>query len=206
MVIFIGLAIYQESNIIIKFLFDKIWSLNGDMGYMLILTQIVAIIVDAFIAFSKKKQNVYLAFLIGNSAHGLVELVNKNWCGVITYIIIVIRSIAVLKKDKIGTSHHSIPISICLAHFIFGIITYDSIQDGLAIIASCIMALVLWYSNDLQKYRLANILTDVIWSFVNVMNGTPFLLIGRFINSSMQAIAYFIYGKDTKQKLKSINK
>ena len=66
----------------------------------IIVTQIVALICDTYMAFTKTSKRVYIANTLFNIFAGLTSLLQKDYGTALSYSIILYRSVSLLYKDK----------------------------------------------------------------------------------------------------------
>lgn len=144
-----------------------------------IITQSFALICNTYCAFTKNKKNIYLVTLLFNTFCLLTGFFQGNYGLVASYIIIIYRSIALLKKDLLKTKFKLFPVTFILAHIIFGIVTWNSSWDIIPIITPIITGCIFWFSDNLQTYRFGNILNSGLWLVHNLWSQSYILCIVR---------------------------
>ena len=71
---------------------------------MVDLMQILSVIVNTYIAFTEKKKRIYIAAFLLNLAQLLMYFFNNDITTTLIYIVIVIRSLIYIYKDKFKTN------------------------------------------------------------------------------------------------------
>lgn len=145
----------------------------------IVLTQIIALICNAYCAFTNKRKNVYKVTLAFNVLCGVLGFLQGNMGLVVSYTIICVRSVLVLYKEKLGKLYNCLPIAIILAHVILGVLTWENLWSIIPIITPMATMLVHWFSDNLQHYRTLNIAANSMWLVHNMYMGSYILVIVR---------------------------
>ena len=174
--------------------------------YLLIIFQIIALIVDGYIAFSNNKKNVLLMTFVFNFLSLLLYFFIKDYSTVISYILIVTRSLVYIFQEKIKKYKFSflIPITFMSLHIILGIKTITSIWGILPIIAPCIVCYLLWFVKKRQNMRLLQALSDLLWFIHNIYSGLYIISLSRIISIILGLLAYKKNYNNQNKKVQSI--
>ena len=71
---------------------------------MVDLMQIISVIVNTYIAFTEKKKRIYIATFFLNLAQLFMYFFNNDLTTALIYIVIVVRSLVYIYKDKFKTN------------------------------------------------------------------------------------------------------
>lgn len=160
---------------------------------MVDLMQIISVIVNTYIAFTEKKKRIYIATFLLNLAQLLMYLFNNDTTTALIYIIIVVRSLIYLYKDKI--KNNIVPYIIIAIQLLIGIFTIESPLQIMSILIPCYSCWYLWFYNTTQELRIGNILANLAWAVYNFCSGLYIILIMRAITVLSNFIAYIKYRK-----------
>lgn len=155
-----------------------------------IVSQVLALLCNTFIAFSRSKRNVYIANFLFNVFALLTGFFQGDYGLCLSYTIILYRSAIMLYKDKIKSQCKHFSLTFIVAHIVLGIISWENIWSVIPIIAPIIAGSVMWYSDDLQLYRLSNILNNTLWGIHNFQSGSYILVLVRLYNVTINGVAY----------------
>lgn len=144
-----------------------------------IITQTLALICNAYVAFTKNKKRIYVANIFYNLFCILTGIIQQTYSLCTSSTIITYRSIALIYKEKIKEKYKWFPITFILLHIITGIWSYEYMIDIFSIIAPIITGLVMWYSDNLQLYRINNIIVNTMWFVYGICINTYIL---AFVN------------------------
>ena len=156
--------------------------------------QIVTVIVNMYIAVTEKKKRIYIATFLLNLSQLIIYFLNNDLTTALIYIVIVIRSLIYIYKDKFKTN--IIPYVAILIQLIIGYFTIENAIQILSVLIPCYSCWYLWFYNDTQKLRIGNIISNMVWAVYNIYNGLYILLIMRSITISSNAIAYIRRKRD----------
>lgn len=169
------------------------------MSMETIITQILALTCNTYCAFAKKKQNIYIATMLFNLFCLLTGFFQNNYALVVSYIIIMYRSVILLRKDSLKAKIPWLPITFIIGHLIFGFITWQSLWDIIPMMTPIITGCVLWYSDNIQIYRYNNILNASLWGIHNVWSQSYILVIVRVYTVIVNIVALIMNRKHCRQ-------
>lgn len=159
----------------------------------IIIFQILAIIIDVYIAFSNNKRNILIAVFSYNFLSMLLYFMIKDYTTVYSFILIVSRSFIYLFQNKIKKHKLSflVPISIMLIHVIVGLRTFESFWNIIPIAAPIIVCYLLWFEKSRQNMRLEQASSDLLWIAYNIHSGLYIICISGLFSIGSGLIAYF---------------
>lgn len=152
------------------------------------IMQIVTVIVNMYIAFTEKKKRIYIATFLLNLSQLIMYFFNNDLTTAFIYIVIVIRSLIYIYKDKFKTN--IIPYVAILIQLIIGYFTIENAVQILSVLIPCYSCWYLWFYKDTQKLRIGNIIANTVWAVYNIYNGLYIILIMRSMTIGSNAIAY----------------
>lgn len=155
---------------------------------MVTLMQIITVIVNIYISFTERKKRIYVATFLLNFAQLLLYFFNGDITTGLVYIIIVVRSLIYIYKEKFKSN--LIPYFIILIQLIIGFATIDRPLQVLSILIPCYSCWYLWFSKDTQKLRIGNIIANSAWAIYNFCDGLYIILIMRAMTIASNLIAY----------------
>lgn len=155
---------------------------------MVYIMQIVTIIVNVYISFTEKKQRIYIATFLLNLAQLLMYFFNNDLMTALIYIVIVVRSLLYIYKDKFKTN--IIPYVAIVLQLLIGFLTIKTPLQIMSIVIPCYSCWYLWFYNDTQKLRIGNIIANSAWAIYNVCDGLYIILIMRAMTIGSNLIAY----------------
>lgn len=163
-----------------------------------IILQIVAVIVDAYIAFSNDKKKILIATFVYNTFSLILFLLLKDFSTVYSYSLIVSRSVIYLYQTKLKKLKFSfiIPIGIMSLHLILGIRTATSLWHILPTLAPIVVCYLLWFEKSRQNMRIEQAISDSFWLIYNMHVGLYVLCISRVMSIICGIMAYV---KNTQQ-------
>lgn len=167
---------------------------------MVALMQVITIIVNIYISFTEKKKRIYIATFLLNFAQLIMYFLNNDFTTGLIYIVIVVRSLIYIEKDRFKTD--LIPYSIIAIQILIGVFTIENLFQLMSILIPCYSCWYLWFYNDTQKLRIGNIIANTLWAIYNVCTGLYIILIMRAMTIGSNFIAY----TRRKKELKSVNK
>lgn len=154
---------------------------------VLLILQVVAVVVNIYIAFTKKK-NVYIATFIFNTTNLFVYIWLQDTTSIVSYTLISVRSLIYMYKDKLKLV--LLPTIFIVLHIILGIFTLESPVQLLAILAPCMTCAYMWFAKDEQQLRIGNVVVALVWLIFNLALGLYGLVISRFISIIANTISY----------------
>lgn len=154
-----------------------------------IITQTLAVVCNTYITFAKKQKNIYVANFLFNLFCLITGLFQKDYALCVSYLITIYRAISLIYKDKLKARMNWFPLTFVLAHIIFGIITWVDWWCIIPIVTPIITGCILWYSDDLQIYRVNNILNNGLWTVHNLRSHSYILIITRLYTIIINIVA-----------------
>ena len=155
---------------------------------MIILMQIITIILNIYISFTEKQKRIYIAIFLQNFAQLLLYGFNNDLTTTLIYIMITIRSVLCINKNKFKTD--LVPYLIINIQLLIGCFTMENSLQLISVLISCYSCWYLWFYNDTQKIRIGNIIANTAWAIYNLYTGLYIILIMRFITITSNFIAY----------------
>ena len=152
------------------------------------IMQIVTVIVNMYIAFTEKKKRIYIATFLLNLSQLIMYFFNNDLTTALIYIVIVIRSLIYIYKDKFKTN--IIPYVAILIQLIIGYFSIENAVQIVSVLIPCYSCWYLWFYKDTQKLRIGNIIANTVWAVYNIYNGLYIILIMRSTTIGSNAIAY----------------
>ncbi len=158
---------------------------------MVDLMQIISVLVNTYIAFTEKKKRIYIATFLLNLAQFLMYFFNNDLTTSLIYIVIVVRSLIYIYKDKFKTN--IVPYLAIIIQLLIGFFTIESPIQFLSVLIPCYTCWYLWFYETTQKIRVGNIIANFAWGIYNVCTGLYIVLIMRVITILSNLIAYIKY-------------
>lgn len=155
---------------------------------MVLAMQIITVLVNIYISFTEKKKRIYIATFWLNLAQLFMYFFNKDMMTALIYIVIVVRSLLYIYKDKFKTN--VIPYAVIVLQLLIGCIKIEVPLQVLSIIIPCYSCWYLWFYNDTQKLRMGNIIANTAWAIYNVCDGLYVILIMRVMTVGSNLVAY----------------
>lgn len=152
------------------------------------LMQIVTIIVNIYISFTEKKKRIYIATFWLNFSQLLMYFFNNDLTTALIYIVIVVRSLVYIYKDKFKTN--IIPYLAITIQILIGCLTIQNRLQIFSVLIACYSCWYLWFYNDTQKLRIGNIIANTAWAIYNICNGLYIILIMRIMTIISNLSAY----------------
>lgn len=155
---------------------------------MVNVMQIVTIIINIYIAFTENKKGIYVAIFLQNFAQLIMYWFNSDLTTTLIYVVIAVRSILCIYKDKFKTD--LVPYTIINIQLIIGCCTIETPLQLISILNPCYACWYLWFYKDTQKIRIGNIITHTAWAIYNICGGLYIVLIMRIITIVSNLTAY----------------
>ena len=165
------------------------------------LMQIITVITNIYISFTEKIKRIYIATFLLNLAQMIMYFVNNDITTGIIYIVIVIRSIIYIYKDKFKSN--LMPYLMICIQLIIGIFTIENKTQIISIIIPCYTCWYLWFYNDTQKIRVGNVIANTAWAIYNMIGGLYIILIMRAMTIGSNLIAYVNRKIELKQGIET---
>lgn len=167
---------------------------------IIILMQILTIIFNIYIAFTEKRKRIYIATFLLNLSQLIMYLSDSDLTAGLIYVIVTIRSLIYIYKEKFSTN--SIPYIIIIIQLVIGYLTLENWLQIVSVLLPCYSCWYLWFSKDTQELRMGNIIANSAWAIYNFANGLYIILIMRAIAIGSNLIAYINKRKELSKKLK----
>lgn len=168
-------------------------------GKMIVdIMQVITVIVNIYISFTEKKKRIYIATFLLNLSQLFMYFFNNDITTGLIYIIIVIRSVIYIYKDKFKKD--IIPYVIISIQVLVGVFTLKNNLQIFSIMIACYSSWYLWFYNDTQKLRVGNVIANSAWSIYNICQGLYIIIIMRVITILSNLIAYIERKKVLKIK------
>ncbi len=164
---------------------------------MVLVMQIVTVLVNIYISFTEKKKRIYIATFLLNLAQLFMYFFNNDMMTALIYIVIVVRSLLYIYKDKFKTN--IIPYVAIALQLLIGYFTLETPLQIMAVIIPCYTCWYLWFYNDTQKLRIGNIIANTAWGIYNMCDGLYVILIMRVMTIGSNFVAYVRRKKQLKQ-------
>lgn len=161
------------------------------------LMQIITIIVNIYISFTEKKKRIYIATFLLNLSQLFMYVFNNDLTTGLIYIVIVIRSLLYIYKDKFKTN--IIPYLAIIIQLVIGYFTIENRLQILSILIPCYSCWYLWFYNNTQKLRIGNIVANAAWAIYNICDGLYIILIMRGMTIGSNLIAYIRRKKEVSR-------
>lgn len=152
------------------------------------LMQLITIIVNIYIAFTEEKKRIYIATFLLNLSQLIMYLFNNDLTTALIYIVITIRSLIYIYKDKFKTN--VIPYIAISIQVLIGCFTLKNTFQIFSILIASYSCWYLWFYNDIQKLRIGNIVANTAWAIYNICGGLYIIIIMRCITIVSNMIAY----------------
>ena len=167
------------------------------MEIIKIILQGIGIILGYVTSLDKNKQKIILYACISNLISLMLFLVTGRYDGVTATVVIWIRCILFLYKDKYKTT---LILWLCVtAHIIVGILSYNDIFSLITIITPILICFAYWYGSALVIKHVSNIV-NTFWIIYYIYVGLYLTAINTLINIILSMIAIFNINKDLKIK------
>ena len=163
---------------------------------MVNLMQILSVIVNTYIAFTEKKKRIYIATFLLNLTQLFMYYFNDDITTALIYIVIVLRSLIYIYKDKFKTN--IVPYLAIIAQLLIGFFTIKAPIQILSILLPCYTCWYLWFYETTQKIRIGNIIANLAWAIYNICTGLYIVLIMRAVTILSNLIAYNKYKNNEK--------
>lgn len=154
-----------------------------------IVTQTLALCCNTYVAFTKSKKHVYVASFMFNVFALLTGLFQQDYGLCVSYILIIYRSLVIIYKDRIKVKCKHFAFTFIIAHIVFGIITWKDLWSIIPVITPIFTGSILWYSDNLQLYRVNNILNNLLWSIHNIQSQSYILVVTRVYTIMINIVA-----------------
>lgn len=150
------------------------------------LLQIVGVILGYLGSLDKNKGRIILNACVTNAISILSFAITGRIDGALSAIIIWIRNLLFLRKDKYKTSA---VVWVCvLAHTIVGILSFKDVFSLIAIITPIVICIVYWYGS-VKAIKVCGNIANAFWLLYYLNVGLYIIAINTFINIVLATIA-----------------
>lgn len=158
-----------------------------------IILQGIGIILGYVASLDKNKQKIILYACISNLVSLMLFLVTKRYDGVAAVIIIWLRCLLFLYKDKYKTT---IILWLCVtAHIVVGIVSYEDIFSIITIITPIVTCFAYWYGSALVIKHISNVV-NTLWVIYYIYVGLYLTAINTSINIVLSIVAIYNINKE----------
>lgn len=155
---------------------------------MVIFMQIITLIINIYMSFTENQKRIYIAVFLQNFAQLLLYGFNNDLTTTLIYVMISIRSILCVYKDRFKTD--LIPYAIINIQLLIGCFTLENALQLIAVLMPCYSCWYLWFYNDTQKIRIGNVIANAAWGVYNLCTGLYIITIMRIIIIVSNVTAY----------------
>ena len=164
----------------------------------IIITQTIVSIIDIYMLFTHKKQNVYITNFLFALFSLMMYMCKQDYATCIIYVFISVRAFVYLYRDNLyqhKLMKYFIPFLFITIQFIIGINCYHNWWGIIPTLAPAFCCFYLWFGNDLQMLRIGNIITSIAWFLYNLHLGLYIASISRII-VALAGISAYIKNRD----------
>lgn len=164
----------------------------------IIITQLIVVLINYYIANTENKFGIYFVTFLFNLANLIMYAVNDDRTTAILYIVITVRSLVYIFKDKLK-KWHIIPILAVAAQLYVGFTTIENLWQLIPIFTPCIVCIYMWYGQTTQQLRIGNIVCNGLWGIYNFRTSLYIVALSRLITVIANVRAYIKHFNDTKK-------
>lgn len=162
-----------------------------------IIAQIIVVLINTYIATTENKKNIYIVTFLFNFANLVMYLLNGDKATSIIYIVISLRSLIYIYKDRFKTI--IVPIICILAQLFIGFTNIENIWQLIPIIVPCFVCYYMWFCKTTQQLRIWNAICNGLWGIYNFQTGLYIVMISRIITVIVNVFAFI---KNRKKDIK----
>ena len=155
-----------------------------------IITQVLALICNTYTAFAKHTKHIYVENCLFNIFAMLTGLLQQDYGLCLSYMVVIYRSILMLYKTRVKQKYPHFSITFVTLHIVLGLLTWQNGWSMIPIITPIFTGLIMWYSDDLQVYRVNNVLNNFLWLIHNLYSHSYILVVTRVYAMTVNAIAF----------------
>lgn len=157
--------------------------------------QVLSILIGYAGSLDKNKRRILFYACLSNIISILMFITTGRIDSITTSIIIGIRCILFLFKDKYKTPF---VLWICIiAHLLCGVITYTDVYSFIPLITTIVTCFLYWYGSALQ-IKYVGIVINSLWIIYYVFTSLYLVAINTFINIILSIISIFRIKKDKR--------
>lgn len=162
-----------------------------------IILQGIGTVLGYVASLNKNKQKIILFACISNLISLMLFLVTERYDGVTAVMVIWLRCILFLYRDKYKTTF---VLWLCvIAHLIVGILSYNDIFSLVTIITPIVTCFAYWYGSVLVIKHISNIV-NILWVIYYTYIGLYLTAINTAINIILSMIAIYNINKELEHK------
>ena len=154
----------------------------------IIVIQFIIVLINYYIANTENIKRIYVVTFLFNLSNLIMYLFNKDKTTTILYIIITLRSLVYIYRDKLKTV--LIPIIAILVQLIVGFTTIDNAWQLIPIVIPCYVCYYMWFNKTTQQLRLSNAFCNFMWFVYNMKTGLYIVAVSRLITTVNNIMAY----------------
>lgn len=156
------------------------------MTFLQDLLQVISVILGYIGSLDKNKERIILNACIVNTIYIVSFVITGRIDGALSAIIIWIRNLLFLRRDKYKTS---MIVWVCvLAHTIAGVLSFKDCFSLIAIIIPIVICIVYWYGS-VKAIKVWGNIANIFWLMYYVNAGLYIIAINTFINIVLATIA-----------------
>jgi len=165
------------------------------MDLSVIIFQIIVVLINAYIAYTENKSRIYVVTFLFNFANMCMYFFNGDKATTVIYIVISIRSLVYIYKDKFKTI--IIPILAMLVQLAIGFKVIDNLWQLIPILVPCVVCYYMWFCKTTQELRVFNAICNALWVIYNLKTQLYIVAISRAITTINNILAYMKNRKRT---------
>lgn len=163
----------------------------------ILISQLVVVIINVYIATTENKKNIYIVTFLFNLSNLIMYMLNKDVTTTAMYIVITLRSLVYIYKDKINII--IVPIIAILAQLIIGFTTIENMWQLIPILVPCYVCYYMWFNKTTQHLRINNAICNSLWFVYNIYSGLYIASISRVITVTANIVQYYKHKNTTVQ-------
>ena len=162
---------------------------------ILTVFQIVSLLGQVYIAFTRKKRNVLIATFLINLAQTVCYFIVSDTAAFYISIVITVRTFVYIFSERLKRHRWSvvIPIAAIAVHLAVGVMSIETPLQLITMLTPCFTCYYLWFFRDTQRIRVGNIVGNALWLVYNCLGGLWILALTRVWTIALNAAAYLRY-------------
>ena len=159
--------------------------------------QIVSLLGQIYIAFTRKKRNVLIATFLINLAQTVCYYLVNDMAAFYIAIVITVRTFVYIFSERLKKHRWSIaiPITAIAIHLAVGFASIETPLQLISMLTPCFTCYYLWFFRRTQSIRIGNIIGNGLWLIYNCLGGLWILALTRVWTIVLNAVAYLRYLK-----------
>lgn len=157
--------------------------------------QIVSLLGQIYIAFTRKKTNVLIATFLINLAQAVCYAIVRDTAAFYVSIVITVRTFVYIFSERLKRFRWSIavPIAAIAVQAAVGAASIETPLQLFAVVTPCFTCYYLWFFRKTQSIRVGNIVGNALWLVYNCLGGLWILALTRVWTIALNAAAYLRY-------------